>query len=122
MSVNSYFQAPEYGAELKFKTIGSGAYLDLGGEWSLDGYEKLLFYYWPGSCQRTGVYFDSFTSGMQYLDGSSTIENGFVVKEILLSDVLDTKITQSHKKIASRLVFKSGRTEEVCLVYRILAK
>ena len=122
VSVNSYFQAPEYGAELKFKTIGSGAYLDLGGEWSLDGYEKLLFYYWPGSCQRTGVYFDSFASGMQYLDGSSTMENGFVVKEILLSDVLDTKITQSHKKIASRLVFKSGRTEEVCLVYRILAK
>ena len=122
VSVNSYYNLPNYGAELKFKTIGSGAYLDLGDEWSLDDYEKLLFYYWPGSCQRTGVYFDSFASGMQYLDGSTTVENGFVVKEIALSDILDAKISQDYKKVASRLVFKSGRTDEVCLVYKILAK
>ncbi len=121
-SVNTYFKTPDYGAELKFKTIGSGVYLDLGDEWSLDGYDKLLFYYWPGSCQRTGVYFDSFASGMQYLDRTSTIENGFVVKEIALSDILDTRLSHNHRKIASRLIFRSGKIDEVCLVYRILAK
>ena len=68
------------------------------------------------------MYFDSFLSGMQYLRDSATIEGDFVVKEISLSDVIDTKITHNYKKIASRLVFRSGKTDEVCLVYRILAK
>ena len=121
-SVESYLQDANMGAELDFKKIGSEAYLVFNGEKSFESYKKLQIYYWPGSCQGTGVYFDSFLSGMQYLNGTSTMEDGFVVKEISISDILDTKITQNYRKIASRLVFRSGKTDEVCLVYRILAK
>lgn len=121
-SVESYLQDANMGAELDFKKIGSEAYLVFNDEKSFESYKKLQIYYWPGSCQGTGVYFDSFLSGMQYLNGTSTMEDGFVVKEISISDILDTKITRNYKKIASRLVFRSGKTDEVCLVYRILAK
>jgi len=121
-SVETYLEGANMGAELDFKKIGSEAYLDFKGEKSFESYKKLQIYYWPGSCQGTGVYFDSYLSGMQYLKDSATIEGDFVVKEISLSDVIDTKITHNYKKIASRLVFRSGKTDEVCLVYRILAK
>lgn len=121
-SVETYLEGANMGAELDFKKIGSEAYLDFKGEKSFESYKKLQIYYWPGSCQGTGVYFDSYLSGIQYLRDSATIEGDFVVKEISLSDVIDTKITHNYKKIASRLVFRSGKTDEVCLVYRILAK
>ena len=121
-SVDTYLEGANMGAELDFKKIGSEAYLAFNGEKSFESYKNLQIYYWPGSCQGTGVYFDSFLSGMQYLNGTSTMEDGFVVKEIPISDILDTKITQNYRKIASRLVFRSGKTDEVCLVYRILAK
>ena len=121
-SVDTYLEGANMGAELDFQKIGGEAYLTFNGEKSFEAYKKLQIYYWPGSCQGTGVYFDSFLSGMQYLNGTSTMEDGFVVKEISISDILDTKITQNYKKIASRLVFRSGKTDEVCLVYRIWAK
>jgi len=122
VSAKPYSDALGSGIALHYQKYNQGAYLDLNGEKSLDSYSKLLVYYWPGTCQGTGVYFDSYSSGMELLRNNAHVDGNFMVKEISLSDIIDAKITHNHRKIASRLVFASVKTDEVCSVYRIFAK
>ena len=122
VSAKPYSDALGSGIALHYQKYNQGAYLDLNGEKSLDSYSKLLVYYWPGTCQGTGVYFDSYSSGMELLRNNAHVDGNFMVKEISLSDIIDAKITHNHRKIASRLVFASVKTDEVCSVYRIIAK
>ncbi len=122
VSVKPYSDALGSGVSLHYQKYNQGAYLNLNGEKSLDSYNKLLVYYWPGTCQGTGVYFDSYSQGIELLRNNAYVDGNFLVKEIPLSDIVDAKITHNHRKIASRLVFASVKTDEVCSVYRIFAK
>ena len=122
VSVAPYADALGSGVALQYQNPNGGAYMDLGDEKSADAYSKLQVYYWPGTCQGTGVYFDSYESGMQLLRDNPTADGNFLVKEIPLSDIIDTKITHDYRKIASRLVFRSVQGAEKCLVYRIFVK
>ena len=122
VSVAPYTDKLGTGVALNYQNPNGGAYLDLGGEKNADTYSTLQVYYWPGTCQGTGVYFDSYEYGMQLLRENATISGNFMVKEIPLSDIIDSKITHNHRKIASRLVFRSVQGDEKCLVYRIFVK
>ena len=122
VTMTPYADALGSGVTIQFKKLHGGAYLDLNGEKSAEAYSKLYVYYWPGTCQGTGVYFDSYSSGMELLRNNAHVDGNFMVKEFALSDILDAKITQNHQKIASRLVFANVKTDEVCSVYRIFAK
>ena len=122
VTVAPYADALDAGMAIQFHKLHGGAYLDLNGEKGFDAYSKLYVYYWPGTCQGTGVYFDSYSSGMELLRNNVYVDGTFMVKEIPLSDIIDAKITHNHRKIASRLVFANVKTEEVCSVYRIFAK
>ena len=122
VSVAPYSDALGAGSALQYQNPNGGIYLDLGGEKSADKLTMLQVYYWPGTCQGTGVYFDSFESGLQLLRDNPKVDGNFLVKEIPLSDIIDTKITYNHRKIASRLVFRSVQGNEKCFVYRIFAK
>ena len=122
VSATSYSDALGSGVSLRFQKLHGGAYLDLNGDKSADSYSKLIVYYWPGTCQGTGVYFDSYSSGIDLLRNNAVADGNFLVKEIPLSDIIDAKITHDHRKIASRLVFANVKTDEVCSVYRIFAK
>jgi hypothetical protein len=122
VSATPYSDALGSGVSLRFQKLHGGAYLDLNGEKSADSYSKLYVYYWPGTCLGTGVYFDSYSTGMELLRNNAVADGNFLVKEIPLSDIIDAKITHNHRKITSRLVFANVKTDEVCSVYRILAK
>ena len=110
------------GSMLQYHNYHGGAYLDLKGEKNADSYSKLYVYYSAGTCQGTGVYFDSYASGMQLLSKDAYADGNFLVKEIALSDIIDTKISQNHRKIVSRLVFANTKMDEKCFVYGIFAK
>jgi hypothetical protein len=110
------------GTMLQYHNYHGGAYLDLKGEKNADSYSKLYVYYSAGTCQGTGVYFDSYASGMQLLSKDAYADGNFLVKEIALSDIIDTKISQNHRKIVSRLVFANTKMDEKCFVYGIFAK
>jgi hypothetical protein len=122
VSATPYSDALGSGVSLRFQKLHGGAYLDLNGEKSADSYSKLYVYYWPGTCLGTGVYFDSYSTEMELLRNNAVADGNFLVKEIPLSDIIDAKITHNHRKITSRLVFANVKTDEVCSVYRILAK
>ena len=74
--------------------------------------------YWPGTCQGTSLYFDSYKKGQYSLKGG-TADGLFVSKEIPLSSVIDTTITPQNKFSASRLVFQSTLSTEVCIINQV---
>ncbi|MBR5412711.1 MAG: hypothetical protein IK114_06685 [Fibrobacter sp.] len=121
-SATPYTDALGSGMALEYRNVNGGVYLDLEGEKSADSYTKLQVYYWPGTCQGTGIYFDSYATSMQLLSDNPKMDGRFLMKEVPISDIVNTGVTHNHRKIVSRLVFRSLGGNEKCLVYRILAK
>ena len=116
-----YSDALGSGVELKFGQSGGGIHIDFDGEKSLEGYSTLKVVYWPGSCEGTSVYFDSFRNGHKKL-GVGNMSGNFMVTEIPLVDIINMLYTPEHKKVASRLVFENFRSEEQCLIHNIELK
>ncbi len=122
VSATPYSDALGSGMALEYRNTNGGIYLDLEGEKSVDSYTKLRVYYWPGTCQGTGIYFDSYATSMQLLSDHPVFDEHFLVKEVPISDIVNTLVSHNHRKIVSRLVFRSFGGNEKCLVYKILAK
>lgn len=112
--------ADELGTGLRadFNAIGSAFYLDFNEKKNLEKYARMKVSYWPGTCQGTSLYFDSYKKGQYSLKGG-TADGLFVSKEIPLSSVIDTTITPQNKFSASRLVFQSTLSTEVCIINQV---
>ena len=116
-----YSDALGSGVELKYGRIGGGVHVDFGGMKSLEGYTTLQVNFWPGTCEGTGVYFDSNRKGLRKLT-SGRVEGNFNVAEIPLASLVNTLYTPEMKLSASRLVFENVRVGERCLVHDIVLK
>lgn len=114
-----YSDALGLGLNANFKAIGAGFYMDLSGKKSLNNYRNVKILYWPGTCQGTSVYFDSFRKNMV------SLKNGVAVgllegKTIPLSSIINTSITPNGELAASRLVFQSTKNEEQCFIHDVI--
>lgn len=107
------------GVQLQFEKIGGGAYIDFAGAKNMNRYNVLKVSYWPGTCQGTGVYFDSYKKGYFSLS-NARIEGNFAVAEIPLSSIINTDVTPENKKSAFRLTFENKRANDKCIVNNIL--
>lgn len=103
------------GLELSFEKSRSGYYIDFGRVASMDSYSNLVVEYWPGTCQKTGVYFDSDEAKRRNLANGS-MQNGFVYKILPLSEVIDVQTTPKYSLSAHRLNLQSFANNERCIV------
>ncbi|MBO7414729.1 MAG: hypothetical protein J6U20_13890 [Fibrobacter sp.] len=98
-----------------------GMYLDFGRQVNLDGFSMLEVIYWPGSCQNIRVYFDSKVVQNANLGGGVS-KNGLVVKQVPLSEIINTEITPESSYSVSRLNMQGIATGERCIVKSIQLK
>lgn len=112
---NVYSDYQGQGLDLSFEKSHSGYYIDLGGMVSMDLYSALVVEYWPGTCQKTGMYFDSDETKMPNLANGS-LQNGFVRKILLLDEIIDIQATPKFSKSAHRLNLQSFANNERCII------
>lgn len=117
-SIAGHSDAYGTGVKLSFTNIGSGMLFDFGEKLSMDKYSKLVVSYWPGTCQNTGVYFDSNRNGAVPLKAG--LLSGYFVKKIVeLKDLADDKLSVGNGVSASRLNFFGNKANESCLIHEI---
>lgn len=102
------------GLSFEIKNRFDGAYWNIGSV-SLDKYSSLEVTYWPGTCQKTRLYFDSKIIQDANLAGGRA-ENGFVVKNLQLSDIISTEMTPNSNFAVSRLNLQGISAGERCIV------
>lgn len=105
--------------DAKFKTIGSAFYMDFTEPKSIKNYKNVKVSYWPGTCQGTSVYFDSYKKGMVPLK-NGVADGMFVSKIIPLTSVVDADIAPNNSLSASRIVFQSAKVDERCVVHSVV--
>lgn len=103
------------GMELSFEKSHGGYYIDFGKMVSMEAYSNLVVDYWPGTCQKTGVYFDSFEAKMPNLANGS-LQNAIVRKVLPLSGIIDVQTTPKYSLSAHRLNLQSFANNERCIV------
>ena len=118
-TVSPYSDALGTGSEVNFKYASGGTYFDFGGAKNMEGNSALKVTYWPGTCQHTSVYFDSYDKKPGLLKHGVT-DGNFESLDIPLSQIVDISITPQNKPVASRLVLKSLSTNEKCIVKSIM--
>lgn len=117
--LSSYSDGSGYGLSATFKYAESAFFVNFGEKKNLKDYTNFKIYYWPGTCQNTKVYFDSYKEGgVSLRDGYS--EGMFVGKKIPLSEIIDTDISPDHAYSASRIVFQSTYNAEKCIVRAVM--
>ncbi|MCQ2098137.1 MAG: hypothetical protein MJY87_09400 [Fibrobacter sp.] len=117
--VGSYEDALGMGQEFKFRNIGDFAFYDWGVAKNLSQFEKVKIQYWPGTCNATKVYFDSYVNaGVSLAQGN--VKGSFLEKTIPLESVVNTNFTQDNDISASRFVLRGTHADERCLVHRIV--
>lgn len=107
------------GLEIRYNRARHGVYIELGKMVSMDDYDNLVVDYWPGTCQRTLVYFDSKKLLKSNLDNGS-LQNGFVRKILPLDEIIDTDVTPKSSKSAHRLNLQSVEVNERCVIKSIM--
>lgn len=114
-TLQPYHDGYASGLKADFRLISSSFFMNFGERKNLNNYTNLKVTYWPGTCQKTSVYFDSFTKGKVSLkDGS--VDGIFIGKRIPLASIIDTEVTPNHGFSASRLVFQSTKSGESCVI------
>lgn len=116
--VSPYSDALGSGLKTSFKYTGHGFHFDFGGMKNLEKYSSLKVEYWPGTCQKTAIYFDSFRDSRYSLENGNASGN-FESKDIPLSKILDVSLTPQNKLAASRLSLQSKSADETCIVKSI---
>ena len=117
-SLSPYSDALGVGLEADLAKVASGFHFDFSGMKSMDGYYGLSVVYWPGTCQKTNVYFDSFKKGGTSLKGG--VKSGDLMKkDIPLSKIVDVSMTPQNKLAAFRLSMQSVSPDEKCIVKSI---
>lgn len=117
--VKPYLDELGAGLEIDYGKARYGMFFDLGKMVSMDDYKNLVVDYWPGTCQRSLVYFDSKKLVAANL-ANGRLQNGFVRKILPLDEVIDTGMTPHGSKSAHRLNLQSVAANERCIVKSIL--
>lgn len=92
-----------------------GMYFDFGRMVNLNKFSLLEVTYWPGSCKNIRVYFDSKVVQNANL-GGGIARNGLIVKQIPLSEIINTDITPESSYAVSRLNLQGTVAGERCIV------
>jgi hypothetical protein len=92
-----------------------GMYFDFGRKVNLNKFSLLEVTYWPGSCKNIRVYFDSKVVQNANL-GGGIARNGLIVKQIPLSEIINTDITPESSYAVSRLNLQGTVAGERCIV------
>ena len=116
--INPYTDALGSGMELLLSAIGTNGFVDLNGEKDLSKFSNLKVTYWPGTCQGTRVYFDSYPSGAKRLEIGS-VSGNFLVKTIPLKDIINTDFTQEQGLSGAKLFLRASSVGERCVVNKI---
>lgn len=98
-----------------------GMHLDFGRQVNLDAFSMLEVTYWPGSCQNIRVYFDSKVVQNANLGGGD-LKNGLVVKQVPLSEIINTEMTPESSFSVYRLNMQGTAAGERCIVKSIQLK
>jgi len=106
------------GLSLTFNHFGDGIHFDLNGVKDLSGYSALELFHWPGTCQHTIAYFDSYRKSNVVLK-RGTASNGLLRSVILLDDIVDRRLTPNNGLSASRLVLQGTAVNEKCNIKSI---
>lgn len=117
--VKPYLDELGAGLEIDYGKARYGMFFDLGKMVSMDDYKNLVVDYWPGTCQRSLVYFDSKKLVAANL-ANGRLQNGFVRKILPLDEIIDTGMTPHGSKSAYRLNLQSVAAKERCIVKSIL--
>lgn len=118
VTVGTYSDALGTGLDARFAKIGSGLFIDFEEAKNMKMYSKLMVSYWPGTCQGTGIYFDSFKKGMVMLKNG--VANGSWLSAVVnLNDVVDTRVTPNNMLSATRLVLEGVKADERCIIHDI---
>ena len=118
-AISPYSDALGTGTEVNFKHASGGMYFDFGGMKNMEGYSALKITYWPGTCQYTSAYFDSYKKKPALLKYGIT-DGNFESLDIPLSQIVDISLTPQNKLVASRLTLQSMSADEKCLVKSIM--
>ena len=110
-----YSDALGTGLEAQFTKGYAGFHFDFNGMKSMDGYSGIKVTYWPGTCMKTGVYFDSFQKHRFSLK-NGTKSGNFMNVDIPLSKIVDVSLTPQNKYAAFRLNLQSLFADEKCIV------
>ena len=92
-----------------------GMYLDFGRQVNLNAFSTLEVTYWPSTCQNIRVYFDSKVIQNANL-GGGVAKNGLVVKQVPLSEIINTEITPESSFSVYRLNMQGTAAGERCIV------
>lgn len=109
------------GLSIKVDERYDGMYFDFGRMVNLNKFSLLEVTYWPGSCQNIRVYFDSKVVQNANL-GGGVAKNGFVVKQVPLSEIINTDVTPQFSFSVSRLNLQGTAAGERCIVKAIQLK
>jgi len=118
VAVKDYSDGLGSGIFVDFKSSLDGVHFDLKKSYSMDAYKNLNVVYWPGTCQNTSIFFDA-KSKKNVNMGNGSLQNGFVVKKLPLSDLVNTDITPKGSLSASRLGLQAMQSGEKCIVRSI---
>ena len=107
------------GLKVDFGTHGSTVMFTFDEKKTFKNYSHVKVSYWPGTCQNTAVYFDSYKKGKVSLSGGYA-DGMFISKKIPLSSVMDTEIAPEHVYSASRMMLQSTKSAEMCVVRSVM--
>ena len=118
VAIKDYSDGLGSGLTINFKSGMDGAHFDLTKNYSMNAYKNLVVSYWPGTCQNTSIFFDA-KSKKNVNMGNGSLQNGFVVKKLPLTDLINTDITPKGSFSASRLGLQAMRNNETCIIRSI---
>lgn len=116
-----YSDALGKGLSMNFPYVGNGLFLDFKEAVDMNDYSSLEVVYWPGTCQNTNVYFDSYRKSKVSLSHGKNLEN-MLVFSIPLEQVVDTRLTPDGGLSASRLSLQATAVNETCIIKSIKLK
>lgn len=115
VTVKPYSDELGKGISFDFAEVYDGAYWDLGNV-SLDKYSTLEVIYWPGTCQDTRLYFDSKVIRVANMGDGSVEEDGLVVRNLQLSNIINIDMTPKSSFAVSRLNLQGTSRGETCII------
>ena len=121
VKISDYTDNLGAGLSIEVDNRYDGLYFDFGRMVNLNKFSLLEVAYWPGSCKNIRVYFDSKVVQNANL-GGGVAKNGLVVKQVPLSEIINTEITPESSYSVSRLNMQGTAAGEHCIVKSIQLK
>ncbi len=118
-SISTYRDDFGYGMLLDFSKVWASVNLNFGEAKNLKKYSHVTVSYWPGTCQGSKVYFDSYKNG-RYPLSDGYVDGRYVSKKIPLDAIINTAVTPKNGFSATRFVIENTNAKERCLVHSII--